>query len=607
MANFVIVLDLDEDRRSHFIQTIRPHLAPMAGLTLDERHQDHLSVLWATAPHAPISIDQDHAGLSVIWGEAICPRSPQRQTAAALKTTWQTPPGQPYDGFYAAFTYSAATGLRVGADVMGFFPVYFWSYPGGAIVASSPELLRHHPAFTPQLSVEGLIGIMLLRTLANDHSPWQGVKRLGAGNLLTLTSDGTVAEQAQYRVPCFQADLDKAGYNRLPFEEQVDVLAVAVDQAIARHAPATDDQILLLSGGLDSRTLAGFLQRQGATPQLLTFGRNDDLEMLCAKAVAKQVGWPHQTYDAVSALAQTGDLTSAFMENAAFLTQWGHLAGSTASLTNMGWHHLAPLNLKGKFMVNGFAMDRAICGPSVVDPQFETVFNNECKGGGLFPDLARRLLVADASIQAKLDQVVTKIHQAYTQYSDVEAQRSWLLNFYHSDRFARGIGVWRFSFAIWPRVPILDQKLLAVSGQLPSQTTSRRRAQQAMVRRCFPDLARLPLDHNAFSLEPLSPSARRQRLQPLIKAQQTWWKVQKRLGYDRRPYFRSFNSNRPELQALRQQANRHRAKLADLWDLSVLDQLLPDQAVIPFGKDPIRETKRHLNLSGILLWAGENL
>ena len=128
-----------------------------------------------------------------------------------------------------------------------------------------------------------------------------------------------------------------------------------------------------------------------------------------------------------------------------------------------------------------------------------------------------------------------------------------------------------------------------------------------MVRRCFPDLARLPLDHNAFSIEPLSPSPWRQRLKPLIKAQQTWWKVQKRLGYDRRPYFRGYNSNRPELQALRQQANRHRDKLANIWDLSVLDELLPDQTVLPFEKDPIQETKRHLNLTGILLWAGENL
>jgi len=78
-------------------------------------------------------------------------------------------------------------------------------------------------------------------------------------------------------------------------------------------------------------------------------------------------------------------------------------------------------------------------------------------------------------------------------------------------------------------------------------------------------------------------------------------------GYDRRPYFRSYNSNRPELQVLRQQANRHRDKLADIWDLSVLDEILPNQAILPFEKDPIRETKRHLNLTGILLWAGENL
>ncbi|MDA0867561.1 MAG: asparagine synthase-related protein, partial [Cyanobacteria bacterium] len=317
----------------------------------------------------------------------------------------------------------------------------------GAVVASSPELLRHHPAFHPRLSVEGLIGVMVLRVLVSDRSLWVGVKRLGAGNLLTVAPDGRLTEQAQYRVPCFQADIDKAGYDRLSFEEQVDVLAAAVDQAIARHAPATDDQILLLSGGLDSRTLAGFLQRQGATPHLLTFGRADDLEALCAKAVAQHLGWPYQIYDAVSALAKTGDLTAAFIENAAFLTQWGHLAGSTAGLTNMGWHHLAPLGLNGRPLISGLAMDRAICGIRVANPNFEKVMKYELGEEGLSPQLTRRLLLSEPSVQEKLDQVMADIHQSYTHYSDVEIQRAWLLNLYHRNRFARGIGVWRFSFA----------------------------------------------------------------------------------------------------------------------------------------------------------------
>ena len=43
MANFVIILDADDERRSRFIQAIRPHIAPMTGLAVDERHQDHLS------------------------------------------------------------------------------------------------------------------------------------------------------------------------------------------------------------------------------------------------------------------------------------------------------------------------------------------------------------------------------------------------------------------------------------------------------------------------------------------------------------------------------------------------------------------------------------
>lgn len=607
MANFLINLDPDSEQRFRFIQTIRRHIAPLEDLTVDERHQNHLSVLWAASPHAPISVAQNETGLAMIWGEAILPKSPQRAVAAELKATWQYPPGQPYDGFYAAFTYSSIDGLRVGADVMGFFPVYFWTYTGGAVVASSPELLRYHPNFHPKLCLEGLIGVMLLRSLVNDCSLWQGVKRLGAGNLLTVASDGTVAEEVQYRVPCFQADMEKAEYNRLPFEGQVEVLATAVDQAIARHAPATDDQILLLSGGLDSRTLAGFLHRQGASPQLLTFGRTDDLETLCAKAVAQQLGWPHCIYDPITNFSQQGKSISACVENATFLTRWGHLAGSSVSLINTGWHHLSPLTLAGRPLISGMAMDRAICGTRITNPCFEKAMYTECKAGGMFPDVARQLLVDDPSMQLKLDGCIAEMHHRYTHYSDLEAQRAWLMSFYHGNRFVLGIAAWRFSFLTWPRLPILDQQLLAVSGQLPGDTSAQRRAQKEIVRRYFPNLACLPLDHNAFNVEPLSPSPLRRKLSDLIRAQQVWWKLQKRFGYDRRSYFRSYNSNRLELKVLRQQAHLHRAKLSGIWNLAVLDELLPNQAILPFEKDPIRETKRHLNLTGILLWAGENL
>jgi asparagine synthase (glutamine-hydrolysing) len=607
MANFVIVIDRDSNRRSHYIQKILPRIAPVPDLIISERHQGDLAVAWATGAHAPSSLHHTSTELAVLWGEAILPDTAERQTAAGLQAAWQNPPGQPYDGFYAAFTYSAIAGLRVGGDVLGFFPLYFWTFADGVIVASSPELLRHHPAFTPQFSLSGLIGIMMMRGLMNNCPLWQGVKRLGAGNLLVVPPAGEAIEYEQYRVPCFQADIDKAGYAPLSFAEQIEALTAAVDRAITRHAPAADSQMLLLSGGLDSRTLAGFLHRHGAAPQALTFGRPEDLEFHCAQSVSRSLGWSHHLYDGMAALTQTQTPTEVLHSNLTVLVDWDHLAGGSNSLTNMGWEHLTAVNPNGYPIVTGLAMDRAIGGIYKATSSFKQAMRSECDRGSLLPEEAQRLLLPHASIQDEFAQFMAQADRTYQTYSDVAYQRHWLLSLYHVNRFSLGMVAWHIAFTAWPRIPILDQQVLAVSGQLPGRTTIKRRAQQALVRQCFPELARLPLDRNDFNIEPLSPSPERDRLKPLIKMRQRWWKLQKRCGHDRRYYHRAFNINRPELQALRRQANQHRAKLADVWDLAVLEELLPQQDHIPLGPDPIRETKRYLNLTGILLWAGKNL
>lgn len=607
MANFVIALDQDAERRSRFIQTIRPRIAPMADLIVDERHQGNLSVVWAASPHAPISIDQNEAGLSILWGEAISPTSAERQTAADLKTAWQTLPGHPYDGFYAAFTYSPTAGLRVGGDVLGFFPLYFWPHQGGVVVASSPELLRYHPAFTAQLSLAGLVGVMLLGSLANDCPLWQAVKRLGAGNLLAVSPAGALAEHIQYRVPCFQADIDKTGYSQCSYEEQIEAFAAGVDQAIARHAPASNRQTLLLSGGLDSRTLASFLDRQGASPQTLTFGRPDDLESLCAQSVAHHLGWPHQMCNLQRQLTREDDSVQRCLNNAADLVTWGHLAGGGSGLAGLGWSQLADLDILEPRLITGIGMDRALGGSPTTNPCFETAVDYQGQWGGLPPDRARQLLALGDLGEETLTQVIAKLHDSYRHYADGDMQRAWLMRLYYGNRFPLGLTVWRMSFAAWPRLPILDQQLLSISGQLPGKTTMARRAQREIIRRCFPAVARLPLDHNDFNIEPLYLSPRRKRLKPLVKVQQRWWKLQKRLGRDRRYYYRNFNINRPELKALRQQADQHRAKFADIWNLSVLDELMPSQSQLNFKADPICETKRYLTLTGLLLWAGKNL
>ncbi|MEM8546169.1 MAG: asparagine synthase-related protein, partial [Cyanobacteria bacterium P01_H01_bin.119] len=411
MANFAIVLDPDTQRRSRFAAAICPEIAPVEGLLVNQRHQGALSVVWAAAPNAPVDIDQDGSGLAVVWGEAIAPDSARRQTAASLRTAWQTRPENLFDGFYAAFTYERQSGLTVGGDVLGFFPLYYWRGPDVVVICSSPELLRYHPDFTPRLCVDGLIGILLMRGIADSRCLWQGVTRLGAGDWLTVLPDLQVTTRQQYRIPCNKTDIEAAGYQNLFLEEQLEALTAALDRAIARHAPAADQQGLMLSGGLDSRMLAGFLHQQQATPQLLTFGRRDDLEVLCARSVAQTTGWSHLQVNPDQILAKAEpSLTQRCLDAADQLTRWDHLAGGGGSFAGLNWSEMAASIPIAPRMVTGLAMDRTICGTHVSPPTFEGALAYEYNRGGLSPAQLRQLFVKDDWLQGKITGVIDQLH-----------------------------------------------------------------------------------------------------------------------------------------------------------------------------------------------------
>jgi len=593
MANLALILDPDPQVRSHIAAKLQVSIAPVDGLTVAVHHCRELTAVWAVSPSAPVSVATEMNKLSVIWGEAIAADSAERITAEALAQAWQTLPGQPYDGFYAAATYTPEQGLKVGADVLGFFPLYYGTVNGSILVTSSPELFRYHPGFTPQLSLEGVAGVLLMKGLVNDQPLWQGIRRLGAGSLLSISPHRHSQEIPQYRVPSFRHDIEKAGYHQLPFPEQVDVLAAALEQAVARHAPDAD-QTLLLSGGLDSRTLAGYLSRQHHRPTTLTFGRPDDLESQCAATVARHLGLSHQTYEPP---------ITAYANYAHWVTTWEHLVGGGNGLTGSGWSSLAPLQGLPARVITGLTMDRVICGIRLRQPSFAASIQREYRKA-LDPRCLGRLLNGG---EAAVAAVVEELRQRYQGYSDLETHRAWLLSLYHANRMSLGTYAWRMSFGAWPRIPVLDQRLIAVSAQLPSESTSQRRAQKAMVKAWFPDLARLPLDHNDFDIQPLSPSSWQKRLQPLFRVRKLGWKVQSKLGRERRYYYRMFDINHPGLRQVRRQANAYRDALSPQFNRAYFDQLLPPTETLALERDPIQETKRYLVLLALLLWAGKNL
>jgi asparagine synthase (glutamine-hydrolysing) len=600
MANFVIVIEANPELRSHFLKTIEPLLSPTEGLTVNRCESRDFCAIWATNSNAPVNYVSDNEGAGVVWGEAITHGEVSRINASQFRNYWKESNYQKLptaDGFYAAVVYHPDFGLRVTADLLGLFPIYYYTSPQVTLVASSPELFRHHPRFHTSFNAAGLVGILLTNGLFNGQTLLSNVQRLNAGHLLVCQPGINPQEFKQY-LPFNSGILPD--YTHLSFNEQLEILEESLDKTLARHTHGSKIHSLLLSGGLDSRMLAGFLHRQNVDTVAVTLGMRSDIERECAVSVARTLGFPHHT------------ATIPFEEYSQYankLVKWEHLANGANLI--MGWGTHTHLSYLAPRVIAGYALDTTIGakGAYFLNPKalsFDKCFTVRNQWG-FTPILLEKLLRKEIFGDLVQD-TLAEIKKLYESYSDIEFQRAWNFELYHRQRFHTGSSGWRLSFGAWPVLPVLDSQLLQTSAALPIETVSQRKAQIELVRSKFPYLARLPLDRNSFNIEPLQPSSTRKLLSPVFGLQRKLRNLQNKLGWERRYYYRVFDINNPGWMSVRQQAEPYREQVNHLFNSEIFNQILPPANVpIKLDTDGIISSSRIKNLMSLLLWSKDNL
>jgi len=599
MANFILVIDSDVDRRTRFLKKVESELAPVEGLITDTCATGNFCAIWAAAETAPISHVADDDGASVIWGEAINGR--ERIGAAALRTLWRQRKSYPnlvFDGFYAATVYRPDLGLIVAADILGMFPIYYSATDEVVLVGSSPELFRHHAAFRTDLDPKGLVGILLTMHIVDGHTLLRGVRRLAAGHALVWHPGVSPREVSQYQLPVSNRYFD------LPFSAHVDILDQALADAVTRHAPDGKRYSQLLSGGLDSRMIAGYLSEKSIHNTAVTLGLRSDIEMKCAIPVARTLGIEHHTvnvaYDQYPACAE-------------LQAKWEHLANGFNFMMNWGvYPYLRGL---ASHVIAGFALDAAI-GTSWIEktyvPQSHTMsfeaFFSHINRWGIRPAVLKELLRHEV-FGDLVDDTVARIRAVYESYSELESQRAWCFNLRHRQRFHVGGMAWQLSFGAWPVLPALDRRVLETGGGMPAASIAERRAQKELLCRRFRKLAALPLDHNSYDFEPLSPRLRRQiarhlrwRLRPLHLPLDG----KRQRQSERRYYFRIYDFNGPGWVAVRRRAEANRERVLHLFQSDILARLLPGPDVRMQFANSIPEASGPKSLVGFLLWSKDH-
>lgn len=598
MANVALVVDRDESRRAAYAAAVRAAVALVPGLVQGEAGGGPLVVVWATGVHTPVSVVSDGTGGAVLWGEAIVGPGSMRATATEVRAEWGgSGPAAVWDGFYAAVQWDKAGVVTVGADLLGIFPLYWWSDGEVVLVGTSPELFRWHPRFRGRLDPAGLVGVLLTNGLVGGRTLWSDVRRLDPGHVLRGGLRAGVREEAQYELPLSGRHLD------LPFRGQVEVLGEVLKDAVARHAPPGQAYGMLLSGGLDSRMLAGFLTDDGVLPRALTLGLPTDLEMRCAKGVARALGLEH-----VSAEPDPG----LYPRYASLQASWEHLANGFNTIRD--WESQAHVGRLAPRFVTGGLADAVVGGTSICWAYSRAAaamtfdaFLSQMPKLGVSPEVLDVLLAHDV-FRGIVRDTLSQLERDFTESGDSASRRAWCYDLKHGQRFHVGGTVWRLSFGAWPVVPMLDRRVLEMAASLPAAALADRMAQISLLQTRFPRLAELPLDRSDLALD--EPQLLSPRLRHLVRQylRSRFDKVRRAMrATEVRYWYRINNLDGEGWRAVRALAEPGRERVQHLLDPSVLDSILPAPG-LPSVRPALRvqESGRKL-LIGFLIWAQSHL
>lgn len=590
MANVLIAIDPDAERRSAYIEGLGSIIAPVAGLRVDRRDGPDATALWAVSPTAPLSVEGDERALSLVVGEAIDDGG-RRQTAARLRDTWAERETAHWDGFYCAVRVGAHGELVAGVDLLGLFPLYYWQGSGVTLVGSSPELFLSHPAFSASFDVEGLVRILLVNGLVGGRTLLADVRRLQPGHHLRVR-DGRAVEVEAYRIP------DTLDLAHLPLEGHAAVLGETLLASVKRHAPPDHRYGLLLSGGLDSRMIGGLLVRTGITPRAFSIGLSDDLEMRCARAAAKALGVEQEAGEPEA---------SDYPEYARIHARYEHLANGFNTIRD--WWTQGRVSRLGDRLATGIVADAMMGGttmhwaytPSPPKMSFDGYWKNMAQMG-LEPHVARDLLRPEH--KGLVESTMDSLRREFEGYGDLGSYQAWRFDIAHGERFHVGATLWRLSFGSWPVVPWVDRRVLKVSSSIPAASLAHRATQLELVKTFLPVLGSVPLDrsdlleHQAQFIAP--------RLRDLLEERfrRELGRVRRKLTRrETRYWYRVNNFNSDAWRSVRRAVEPDRARVEGVFDRANLDAILPG----PEGlHSHLSESARKL-LVGFIHWSSNHL
>ena len=603
MAVILGIRDPDSARRAFVRARLPDSLSGLPHLKRQQTTVAGLDVIWDAPPSTPISEAKDKVfGLErFAWvvGDFDAPYSVNSDAAPRLlkRTAHETPDfscisGQ--NGYYLAMLYEGESRLVLGTDVFGLFPLYYWSRGDVFLFGTSPELFKLHPLFVAEPSLYGVASVLLVNHISGGQSLFQDVRRCNPGSFIEWTPVRGVREAEANPLRMSDSGFD------LPYTEFRDRVSACLDEFHGSLARLPNLN-LSLSGGQDSRTLAGYLSKYMPSNAVcaVSLGKKTDMELSYALKVSRLYGWRHRYADVgfenfpTSANCQ---LRLESMQGPFASFEMGTIVSILANID-------APV-ISGYFgdPVIGDGQILGALSPQTGEFEFSRVLKKFRRYGFSREEVVDLLLSQDGP--SIVGSVIDELQKQWNLIDGKLFQKAWLFSMTNRVRFHIGAIIWRMSLGAWPLLPYVDRRLLEIVASMPMNYFADRRIQADIIKRDFPELALLPLDRNdrrpGYLVKPWHRKVRDHL--------PGFWRLERALSQhgEHRYYYRIYDFNSPGWKLVREEAEQFRSASSSLLSPSSVAKHLPKPCTVAAFEDQIMDASKVKTLAGLLLWNGKN-
>lgn len=201
------------------------------------------------------------------------------------------------NGMFALAAFDAERReLWLARDHMGIKPLYWTVQDGKLLFGSELKAIRAAPFNNVRLDMDAVASFFRLGYIPTPQTVYLGVEKLPPGMCVRVRADGST-ERSQF---WSLHDVARAGLERrsLSDNDAVDQLEALLTDSIERQMIADVPTGVLLSGGIDSSTVAALAQTTSSRAVRsfsIGFGERDYDESGYAEQVARHLGTDHET------------------------------------------------------------------------------------------------------------------------------------------------------------------------------------------------------------------------------------------------------------------------------------------------------------------------